>query len=102
MVQRITSIDCLRRLAALVVLVWHFQFYFDSRPAASFFTPFYMNGQIAVDTFFVISGFTLTYVYRCRVENFSAFSAYVWRRIARMYPLHLTRKIHSGWQMWCK
>lgn len=86
---RVTSIDCLRGVAALGVVIWHFQFFFHGRPLFALLLPLYTNGQLAVDTFFVISGFVLSYVYAERVRSAAGFRFYVVKRIARLYPLHL-------------
>ncbi|MFK4526809.1 peptidoglycan/LPS O-acetylase OafA/YrhL [Bradyrhizobium japonicum] len=93
---RIAALDCLRGLAAIVVLMWHYQFFFDDRPLSFLMTPVYVNGQVAVDTFFVISGFVLTYVYSQRVNSTRSFWIYALHRSARLYPLHLACLVATG------
>jgi peptidoglycan/LPS O-acetylase OafA/YrhL len=87
-VPRLKSLDCLRGVAALGVVIWHYQFFFHARPLYALLLPFYTNGQLAVDTFFVISGFVLSYVYAERVITAAGFRFYIVKRIARLYPLH--------------
>lgn len=47
----------------------------------------------AVDLFFCLSGFTLSYVYRR--ESFQ-FSSYLTARVARIYPLYLVTLVTAG------
>jgi len=94
--ERIRSVDLLRGIAALVVLVWHFQFYFYSRPFIGVLFPLYNNGQVAVDVFFVISGFILMHVYRDSIKGRAELWSFFVKRIARLYPLHLLALIATA------
>jgi peptidoglycan/LPS O-acetylase OafA/YrhL len=87
--ERVYAIDTLRGLAAIVVILWHYQFFFNTKPLEHLLRPFYTNGQAAVDVFFVISGFVLSHVYMGRVSDANDFWRYLVKRIARLYPLHL-------------
>lgn len=53
-----------------------------------------LTGRVAVDIFFVLSGFILTLVYR----DLSApgFAAFALRRICRIYPLHICVMVWLG------
>ena len=93
---RIPAIDTLRGLAALIIIFWHYPFFFGPKPLPSTFAPFYTNGQAAVDVFFVISGFILSYVYLSRISDASDAWRYVVKRIARLYPLHFVTLIVVG------
>jgi peptidoglycan/LPS O-acetylase OafA/YrhL len=95
-VPRLKSIDCLRGIAALGVVIWHFQFFFHARPLYFALFPLYTNGQLAVDTFFVISGFVLSYVYGARIGSAADFRRYVVKRVARLYPLHLATLLFTA------
>jgi peptidoglycan/LPS O-acetylase OafA/YrhL len=74
---RFRSLDTLRGAAALCVALGHFG------SLGGIHAPFYR----AVDFFLLLSGFVLAhgYYYESRI----GFPAFVWRRWARMYPLHL-------------
>ena len=76
-------------MAALIVVAWHFQFFFNEKPYIYIFMPFYNNGQVSVDIFFVISGFILMHVYNDRISDLVDFREFMYRRLARLYPLHI-------------
>jgi peptidoglycan/LPS O-acetylase OafA/YrhL len=87
--RRIIAIDALRGAAALVVLVWHYPFYFHEKVFPALLAPAYSNGAILVDVFFVISGFVLAHVYSDRLATFRQLGVYALTRLRRLYPLHL-------------
>lgn len=92
---RLSEIDALRGMAALVVAFVFHQHYltgqFQSGPLDTLplFAWLHQNGWVAVDLFFVISGFIFAYIYldseRLKVTGRQFF----WARFARLYPLHL-------------
>ena len=52
--------------------------------------PFLKDGNLAVEFFFVLSGFVLTHVYFTRyAEGRFDYVDFIRRRVARIYPLHL-------------
>lgn len=86
---RLYSIDALRGVAAVGVVIWHYQWYFGRQVFPLLFQPVYSNGQLLVDTFFAISGFILSYSYCQRISSTRELIAYVGSRISRLYPLHV-------------
>jgi len=83
--RRIPSLDGLRGIAAIAVMAFHFNIFF--LPQARL--PFVGRGYLAVDLFFLLSGFVMAHVYGLTL-------AYNWRahwqefalaRFARIYPL---------------
>lgn len=96
---RFAWIDAARGVAALTVLIWHYQhFYFpeagvnpiaaqrDVQPLYGMLAVFYEHGHLAVQFFWLISGFVFAHVYLgARRDARSFFVA----RLARLYPLHL-------------
>ncbi|MEN5180671.1 acyltransferase [Comamonas testosteroni] len=95
----IFNVDFLRGIAALAVLVWHYQHFFypsagDSlavadRPLQPFYPSLrwlYDYGANGVQFFWVLSGFVFFHAYRSR-ENIS-FKKFFINRFSRLYPLH--------------
>ena len=72
---RFAALDTLRGLAALVVVFHHLQ------PVSP--------GFLAVDLFFVLSGFILSYRYFEDNSQSISFADFTASRIARLYPLHI-------------
>lgn len=71
---KIGALDGLRGLAAMVVVVFHFS------PGWA--------GYLAVDFFFVLSGFIISYSYIYRRPSVG-FYRFTWSRLIRLYPLHV-------------
>ncbi|MEI9997059.1 MAG: acyltransferase [Rhizomicrobium sp.] len=100
--KRLTSLDALRGLAALVVVLWHWQHFFaldgdwmdgwtrDMQPAYGLLKPFYVQGWAAVDLFFVLSGFVFFWLYGAAIRSRAvAASRFAGLRLSRLYPLHV-------------
>jgi peptidoglycan/LPS O-acetylase OafA/YrhL len=118
---RLHSLDALRGLAALAVVLWHWQHFqllgtrqltwpwlIDANPVDHSHQPFffalrlfYEHGYMAVDLFFLISGFIFFWLYAEKVANRSTTVADFWvLRITRLYPLHLvTLAMVAGLQL---
>ena len=95
------GIDFLRGVAATVVLVWHYQHFFYTRPLApgqappeidrhieplySLLHPLYNHGYWAVQLFWIISGFVFAHVYAGRAPAATDYAA---SRVARLFPLN--------------
>jgi peptidoglycan/LPS O-acetylase OafA/YrhL len=47
------------------------------------------GGFLGVDVFFVLSGFVLAYTYAASLTTRGAYFGFLWKRLARIYPLHL-------------
>lgn len=100
--QRMYSLDVLRGVAALVVVLWHWQHFFfaetyapqnfdsSEQPLFSIFSVFYTHGSLAVELFFCISGFIFFSLYSKSVlqKKTTALHFFV-RRFSRLYPLHI-------------
>lgn len=100
--QRFYLLDALRGVAALAVVVWHYQHFFfigpgqlspdfvrEAQPFYLLLQPFYQHGAKAVQLFFVLSGFVFFSQY---LDKISAGQVGAWRffvlRFSRLYPLH--------------
>ncbi|MBE0593619.1 MAG: acyltransferase, partial [Gemmatimonadales bacterium] len=81
----------LRGIAALWVVVYHYghQYLPALQPAQS--GQLVEKGYLAVDLFFMLSGFVLTHVYHRDFVRFDPgrYREFLAARIARLYPLHL-------------
>ncbi len=105
-IKRLTALDALRGVAAIVVVAWHWQHFFalsgdwqsswsrSDQPFYWLLKPLYVQGWAAVDLFFVLSGFVFFWLYRDSIRN-GATGA--WRfavlRLSRLYPLHFAMLI---------
>jgi peptidoglycan/LPS O-acetylase OafA/YrhL len=79
-----------RGLAAWLVVLYHIRLALpDSVPPVVI--AILAKGYLAVDLFFVLSGFVmwLTYGSKFQTQGLAAAPGFLWRRIARIYPLHL-------------
>ena len=79
---RFAVLESWRGLLAVIVVVNHFT-------AATHFYTYVHNGWVAVDFFFVLSGFVIASVYQGRIGSAGALARFVVRRVGRLYPLHL-------------
>lgn len=83
------ALTSVRGLAAWLVVLYHIRGSIAGLPAA--IESVLAKGYLAVDFFFLLSGFViwLTYAERLRAEGPGGVPRFLWRRIARIWPLHL-------------
>lgn len=81
---RFVALDSLRGLAALSVAAFHFQ---GTGPLFS--NDFVLGAGLAVDFFFVLSGFVIAASYGGRLADGFPIRRFALLRIGRLYPLHL-------------
>ena len=75
------TLDGLRGVAAIAVAAFHIGIVFGSfKPASAY---------LAVDFFFVLSGFVLAYAYDARLARNLTGSSLIYRRVVRLFPLYL-------------
>lgn len=77
---RFIALDGLRGVAALVVLVLHAQMLTGGDTAP--------HGAIAVDVFFVLSGFVVSHAYDGRLSRGWGVIGFIKARLKRLYPLY--------------
>lgn len=95
--RRLHYVDLLRGLAAMVVLICHYRWFFarfpgDWRtdvalPGYRVLWPIYDHGELAVPLFWVLSGFVFAMAYGRYGKGLSVLEFW-WRRFSRLYPLH--------------
>lgn len=88
--RQIFGLTCLRGLAAIWVVLYHIRKHFG----AGLDFQFLAKGNLAVDLFFVLSGFVLAYVYLPSIKrgDFS-FKSFIVKRLARIYPVHFVTMV---------
>ena len=89
---RLESIQGLRGLAALLVLLFHMasfqrQMARGNAEDIALVSGIWDNGWAGVDLFFVISGFIMVYVTRSAGQSFKDVGRFILSRITRIYPL---------------
>jgi peptidoglycan/LPS O-acetylase OafA/YrhL len=88
-----------RGIAAWLVVLYHTRFAYQSQVPSSIFD-FVAKGYLAVDLFFVLSGFVmwLNYADKFAAQGFAAAPDFLRRRIARIYPLYIVMLLATiGW-----
>ena len=88
---QLPSLTSLRGVAALWVVVYHYSVQCFPTLDVTDYTHIFHKGYLAVDMFFMLSGFVLTHVYHRKLlddvgDNYRGFMV---ARIARIYPLHV-------------
>lgn len=91
---RLPGLDALRGIAALVIAVfWHYSALTGNRrehPVAAPDSLLVIDGYLAVDLFFLLSGMVIAHVYWAVVRSRQlGFSTFLQRRVARLWPLHV-------------
>ena len=100
---RFFLLDLSRAMAAICVVLQHYQhFYFvaphtyvenftrSQQPFYNLIEPAYKFGSVAVQFFFILSGFIFFMFYKKKIENKKInFNTFLSLRLSRLYPLHL-------------
>jgi peptidoglycan/LPS O-acetylase OafA/YrhL len=86
---RAPHLDALRILASAGIVVLHYSNYVKEVPVGRFVYEHTWHFNLFVDLFFVISGFVIASQYLDRVSDRRAIGRFLWRRLARIYPLHI-------------
>ncbi len=84
----IKALTSLRFVAAMAVVFFHFREHMGVNIDA--YTQAMKTGHLAVDFFFMLSGFIMAHVYGAAVADKSfSFLKYMKKRFARIYPVHI-------------
>ncbi len=84
---RFRILDSYRFIAASLVCVYHFNK--ANILGLATLSPLFENVRLMVDFFFVLSGFVIARTYMASVHDGAGYRRFLWRRFARLYPLHL-------------
>ncbi len=82
-------LDALRIIAACAVVILHYSDYVKNQAVGRFIYEHAQHFNLFVDLFFVISGFVIASQYMGEVDGIRSIGRFLWRRLARIYPLHL-------------
>src|SRR5438045_9161393 len=87
--QEIKELTALRGLAAWWVVCHHF-LEFTPTFAPAFFRTFFDHGYLAVDLFFLMSGYIMMHVHATDFVSLRSYELrqFLAKRFARIYPLH--------------
>jgi len=101
--ERFYLLDIFRGFAATCVVLQHYQhfyyigpnklgnlFVYSEQPFIEYIETAYKFGTVAVQFFFILSGFIFFYFYKKKIfEKQVSFKDFIILRISRLYPLHL-------------
>ncbi|HEY1707206.1 MAG TPA: acyltransferase [Rhizomicrobium sp.] len=85
MTKRFLALDACRGLCAVAVMLFHLD-----ALTHWYWWPAVRNSYVAVDFFFVLSGFVIASAYRNRLGTLVEGARFALRRFGRLYPLHLS------------
>jgi peptidoglycan/LPS O-acetylase OafA/YrhL len=80
-------LDSYRFLAASLICIYHFNK--DNVLGLLQISPSFQLFRLGVDFFFILSGFVIAKTYLGRINSVDDYKTFMWKRIARLYPLHL-------------
>jgi peptidoglycan/LPS O-acetylase OafA/YrhL len=88
---QLPSLTALRGVAAFWVVIYHYSVQCLPNLDAAPYTYLVHKGYLAVDMFFMLSGFVMTHVYHRAFSESVArnYRSFLFARVARIYPLHL-------------
>ena len=89
--QRYRALDGLRGVAALLVVLYHVDL-----PNHFTHNSFTRHGYLAVDLFFILSGFVIAAAYSRRILDVPDALRFYWLRFFRIYPLHFAMLLVFG------
>src|ERR1700733_14167899 len=79
--KRFISLDGLRGVCALTILLFHCNGFFHPGPV-------FLHGFLAVDMFFILSGFVIALTYEDRLRNGGRASEFLFSRARRLFPTY--------------
>ncbi|MGP3146745.1 acyltransferase family protein [Serratia bockelmannii] len=88
--RKLESLQALRGIAALLVLLFHYRFYLrgDDESGTTIWDALFSWGNIGVDIFFIISGFIMVYTTQHYMQGCSSAKRFLLNRAIRIIPLY--------------
>ncbi|HEY9803818.1 MAG TPA: acyltransferase [Leptolyngbyaceae cyanobacterium] len=86
--KRLYTLQLLRGLAAVLVVVAHCDLIFGQNYGTGFFFRYFTFGGSGVDFFFVLSGFIMIYVHKDEIGQSQKLFPFLFRRFTRIYPIY--------------
>lgn len=86
--KRIDTLQIVRAVAAILVMLYHLTHFFETKYGYTFAFGLFKNGGYAVDYFFALSGFIIYLIHKKDIGEANKFTTYVTKRIIRVYPIY--------------
>jgi peptidoglycan/LPS O-acetylase OafA/YrhL len=86
--RQLDSIETLRGIAAILVLLHHTTRIFVKDYNTEFLHGFFNPGYLGVDVFFVLSGFIIFYIHKSDIGKPDKLKPFVLKRVIRVYPVY--------------
>ena len=80
---RFYALHLLRGVAAILVMLLHLHGYLSNEPN------FVASGHLAVDLFFLLSGYVIAYAYEAKLRAGLSYRSFIAARLVRLAPLYL-------------
>ena len=99
--RHLSGLDGLRGIAALIVLMLHITLYFKIPTVSGLFKN---HAYLAVDCFYMLSGFIIAHSFDRKMESGLTFSGFYLMRVLRLYPMLLVGAALGGIGLvgfWC-
>jgi len=84
MKKRFDTLDSLRGISALMIVLFHSPFH-----TQTIFSDFIKHSSLFVDMFFILSGFVMAHSYIDKIKKGLSFKYFFIKRLLRLYPLHI-------------
>ena len=84
--QPLPSLQILRGIAALLVLLFHITEQYQERFGNSFSWGLFRRGWCGLDLFFVLSGFIIGHIHGDDLDRAGSLRPYIFKRLIRIYP----------------
>ncbi|BAT54328.1 putative acetyltransferase [Nostoc sp. NIES-3756] len=86
--QKLYTLQLLRGLAAVLVVLAHCDLIFSQNYGTGFFFRYFTFGGSGVDFFFVLSGFIMIYVHKNDIGKSQKLLPFFFKRFTRIYPIY--------------